>query len=278
MLDGTDGPHHGVEFQVFVDLGLFAQTRRVDQHKVVAELVEMRLDGVAGRAGHRRDDVALGAQQGVGHRGLAHIGFADDGYAGQIGEGARLRIFLRQEFDDGIEQIARSAAVGRRNAEDLFEAQGVELIDIEHFFAAVDFVDGEQDFLVASAQDIGDFLVVIRDAGLGFHHKEHQVGFLDGEHHLLADFFLKDVVAGTGVATGIDNGKFVATPFAVAIMAVAGHAGRLIDDGLAHPDQTVEQGGLPDVGPSHNGYKAHTAYAFYFNPRPLDTPFQGGLR
>ena len=213
----------------------------------------MCLDGVAGGAGQWRDDVAFGAQQGVGHRGFADVRLADDGHAGQVGERVGLLVFFRQEFDDGVEQVARSAAVGRGNAEDLFEAQGVELIDIVHLVAGIDLVDGEQDLLVAAPQDVGDFLVVIGDAGLGFHHKENEVGLFDGEHHLLADFFFEDVVAVAGVTTGVDNGKFVATPFAVAIMAVAGHAGRLIDDSLAHPDQTVEQGGLPDIGPSHNG-------------------------
>ena len=40
-------------------------------------------------------------------------------------------------------------------------------------------------------------------------------------------------------------------------MAVAGHAGSVIYDGLPHPDEAVEKGGFADIGPADDGNETH---------------------
>ena len=164
------------------------------------------------------------------------------------------RFLLRQELDDLVEQVARSAAVGRGDAPDLAEAQTVELVGIVHLFAGIDLVDAQDDRLLAAAQQVGDLGVVVGDAGGGFDHEEDHVGLVDGDDHLLADLFFEGVVRTGGPAAGVDDRELGAAPVAFAVMAVAGDARGLIDNGLAHADQPVEEGGLAHVRASYDGY------------------------
>ena len=109
VLDGTYRTHYRVELEILHFATLLAHAGRVDQIEVHAVLVVSRVDRIARGAGYVGDDVALLAQQGIGHRRLADVGTADDGYTRQIVLLLGLCIF-RQGGQYGIHKIARAAS------------------------------------------------------------------------------------------------------------------------------------------------------------------------
>ena len=176
MLDGAYGPHHGIELQVFVDLGALPHPRGIDQHELVSELVVESRDGIAGGAGKRGHDIALAAQKGIGHRRLAHVRLSDYGYMRKLRMFViRLVILLRQDAANLVEQLACTASVGCRNAEHFAQPEGVELETVIYLLAGIDLVHAKNDGLAAAAQQVGDLLVVVGDAGLALDHKQHEV-------------------------------------------------------------------------------------------------------
>ena len=265
MLDGTDGTHHRVKLQVFAYLGFLAHAGGIHQHEFVPELVIISGYGIARGARHRGDDVAVFAQQGVGQGRFAHVRLAHDGNVRQVGTiilGGRF--LLRKLAHHLVQQVAGAAAVGRRDAPHLAQAQRVELVRIVQFFAGIHFVHHQQDGLARTAQQVGDFGVVIGDARGGLDQEEHQVGLFDGDAHLLADFALEHIVGVGGPSAGVHYREFVTAPFAFAVVAVAGDARRLIDDGLPHAYKAVEQGGFPHIGATHDRYQTHIIVIFRF--------------
>ena len=84
--------------------------------------------------------------------------------------------------------------------------------------------------------------------------EDDDVGFFDGQVHLLADFFFKDVVRPNHIAAGVDDGEFLSIPIALAVMPVARHAARLFHDGHALLQQTVKKRRFSHIGSPHNCY------------------------
>ncbi len=256
LLDGPDRPHHRVEFEVLHRLALLAHAGRIDEVEVHAELVVARVDRVARGSGDRRDDVALGAQQGVRERRLADVGTPHDGDVGQVFVllGGR---FHGQCVQNGVHQVARAASRHGRDAVGVAQTEGVELVRGVDLVVVVNLVADEDHLFRRAAQDVGHQHVEVRDSGAYLHEEEDHVGLVDGQHHLTADFVFEDVVGIDGVAARVDDGKLLAVPVGLAVMAVAGGSGRRVDDGLPFAHEAVEEGAFADVRTAHDCYKAH---------------------
>ena len=246
MLDGTDGAHHGIELQVFVNLGFAAYAGSIHKHKLVAELVavpcEWGIYGIAGGAGHRSYDVAVRAEQGIGKRGFAHIRLSHYRYSRK----SRIRVLgldiFRKHLHYGIQQVARARTVGCGDAEEFAQSHRIELIRVIHLLSAVHFVYGKNHRLPGPAEHICDFGIVVRHSCRGFDHKENHIRFIDGNLDLLTDGSLENIVGIGGVTAGIHYREFAAAPLATAVMAVAGNARNIVHNCLAHADKTVEKG------------------------------------
>ena len=220
--------------------------------------VVVRGDGVARGAGHRGDDVAFLAQQGIGQRRFAHVRLAHDREAGESLIGVLyVAGLLGQEFHDFVEQVAGAAAGSGGNGHRVAKPQTVELIAVVHLVAGIHLVDSQDHGLAATAQDVGNLFVVVGDAGSSLDHEEHQIALLDGNQHLLADLALEHIFAVRSETARIDHRELVAAPFAFAVMAVARHARRFIDDGLADAHQPVEQSRFAHIRASYDSYKIH---------------------
>ena len=89
-------------------------------------------------------------------------------------------------------------------------------------------------------------------AGDGVEQQDHGVGGSDGLLALAADLRV-EVGAARHPAAGVDEAEGHAEPVGVHLLAVAGDAGLLLDDGDALADDAVHQGGLADVGPTDDG-------------------------
>ena len=194
MLNGPDGPHHGIELQVLVHPVLSPHAGGVHQHEFVAELVVICRYGIPGRTCDRGDDVPLLPEQGIGERRLAHVRLADYGYVRKVGVEVFLHLVLRKQSDDFVEQVSGTAAVGRGYAPALAQAERVELIDVEHLLAGIHLVHAEHHRLAASPEDVGDFGVIVGDARGGLDHEEYHIGFVYSNDDLLADLILERIV------------------------------------------------------------------------------------
>ncbi|MOA09989.1 hypothetical protein D3C78_1298570 [compost metagenome] len=114
----------------------------------------------------------------------------------------------------------------------------------------IDLVGHQEGALVLLAQVLGDHLVGGGHPGARVDHEQHGIGFLDGLQRLLGHLGV-DAFLVTGDTPGVDDDVGAALPFRLAVLAVAGQAGIVGDDGVAAAGQAVEQGGLADVRPSY---------------------------
>ena len=105
FFDGLNGAHDGIKFEIFVNFGFFADSCRVNDDKILAKFVVLRVNRVARGAGNVRDDVALFTQQSVDERRFTDVWLSDDGNFGQIGF---KRNVLFHFFNHRIQQLARS--------------------------------------------------------------------------------------------------------------------------------------------------------------------------
>ena len=97
-------------------------------------------------------------------------------------------------------------------------------------------------------------VVKVGHAVLYVDHKENHIGLLDCKMHLLVDFFLKNVVAVHYPAASVDNRHLHAVPVHFAILAVARGAACVVDNGGTGLGQSVEEGRLAHIGPTHYCY------------------------
>src|SRR5690606_7475099 len=115
----------------------------------------------------------------------------------------------------------------------------------------VHLIDDDKHGLFAPPEHVGDGIIQIGDTGGYIYHKKDDRGFLNGNHHLLADGRLKYVVRAMHVASRIDNGEFVTRPFALAVMPIACHAAEIVDNCPPAFCQPVIQRRFTDVWPSY---------------------------
>ena len=125
--------------------------------------------------------------------------------------------------------------------------------------------------LSVTAQHVGHVLVGGRQTIQHVHQHDDHVRLGDGDLGLLADLLDKaDRGGGQGVGlvpgpalllafddlqpAGVDDGKGHAVPLGVAVEAVSGGAGNILDDGPPLADDAIKEGGLAHVGASHQGY------------------------
>jgi hypothetical protein len=101
---------------------------------------------------------------------------------------------------------------------------------------------------------IGEMTVQRRDAGPGIDKQQGDVSFGNRHVRLPAHARLHGIAALVLETSGIDHLEFHAQQAGAAFPAVAGHAGKVVDDGQALAHQTVEQGGLPHIGAPDDGH------------------------
>ena len=251
MLDRTHRPQHRIELQILSHLGPLAHSGRIDNHKLVAEFIVIGRYGIARGARHGCDDIALLAQQGVGEGRFAHVRSAYDGDVREVCVVVIGPFVLRKDFDDFVQKVPGSGAVGCRYAPHLAKAEGVEVVRVVHLFAAVHLVHAQDHGLFAAAEKVGYLGVVIRDSGGGFAHEEHHIGLLHGYHHLPADGVLEHIVRIGGVSAGVHHGEFTAAPLALAVMTVPRYACGLVHNSLTHSHQAVEERGFAHIRAAH---------------------------
>jgi hypothetical protein len=83
-------------------------------------------------------------------------------------------------------------------------------------------------------------LVDRRDTGARVDDQEHQIGIADGDLGLTAHAGRQAVVESILQPRGIDRAKLYISNTRVALTAVAGHPGLVVDDSVAPAHQAIE--------------------------------------
>ena len=205
------------------------------------------------------DDDPVRARKLVEQRGLADVRTSDDRDPARTADlGVRHLRRLRQRLEDGVEEVARAAAVNGRDRMRLPQPEVPERVGQCLGALVVDLVGSKYDGLAGLAEDLHHGLVVVGDADRRVDHEQHRVGERDRHFGLSTDSL--GHAAGIGIpATGVDHGERPAVPVRVVRHSVAGDAGAVLDDRLAPPDDPVDQGRLAHVGPADHGQDGYRA-------------------
>ncbi len=215
-------------------------------------MLDERVDGVTGGAGHVAHDGALLAAEAVEQRGLAGVGAADDGDADEV-LGDLLLGGLRQRSHDVVEDVAHAVAVLGADGVRIAQAQAVELVGVGVLQDGVALVDGQEDRFVGALQDARDGLVLLGDAGLAVDEEDDGVGLVDGENRLVANLALERILGIADLDTaGIAQRELGAVPVGIMERPVTGDALGLVHDGLGTLGNTVDERGLAHIGPAHH--------------------------
>jgi hypothetical protein len=243
-----------------------AQPRGVDQfHRPPLE-GPGDADGVPGEAGFRARQQAFFAEQAVDQRRLAGVGPADHGETQKVRGSFRFarvrpvlvlalrRIGIRQhERAERVGKVGHAAAVRGRDRDRLVEAKAPGLGGGEVAAVALGLVGDQDEGLAVQPQCLGEGLVERGDADLAVDHQEPDVGVVQGPEAQFAqpprEAFLRRLLD----AGGVQHGEVQVVQVRLAFEPVAGDAGRIVDDGDAPSDQTVEQGRLAHVGATQDG-------------------------
>ncbi len=155
--------------------------------------------------------------------------------------------FRRQRLGDLAHQVGDALVVFGGDGERVAQAQAVGFQRVGQAEAALGLVGHQQHAAVLAAQPVGEMLVGRGDADARVDDEDDQVGLAN--RRLAAGAHA--AVDRLGVALlqpgGIDQADVAAAQHGFRVLAVAGDAWRVGDDGGAPAGQAVEEGGFADI-------------------------------
>ena len=133
------------------------------------------------------------------------------------------------------------------NGVGLAQAKAPQVCGVGLLQGRVHLVSGQDDRLVLGAQHLHNALVRGRDADGRIQDEDDSVSEVDGDLGLLGDGAIQSLDVDLPAAR-VDEREVATRPFSGVRDAVAGHARRVLHDGLAATKNAVDQRGLADVG------------------------------
>ena len=133
------------------------------------------------------------------------------------------------------------------NGVGLAQAKAPQVGSVGLLKGRVHLVSGQDDRLVLGAQHFHDALVRGRDADGRVQDEDDSVSEVDGDLGLLGDGAIQSLDVDLPAAR-VDEREVATRPFCGVRDAVAGHARRVLHDGLAASKNAVDQRGLANVG------------------------------
>ncbi len=225
---------------------------RVHEHERAVVGLEHSVDRVARRARDVGDDQPLLAEYGIEEAGLADVRPSQHGHADRFVRHRR-SLTAGQPFEDRVEQVSRAVAVEARDGHGLAEAERRELVCELGPAGLVELVGHEQHRPACPPEDVGELGVARRQPRARVDDEEHEVGLLDRRPRLRHRAARDRRVVGDVDATGVDEQEALASPFAQELLAITGHAGRLVDNRCPAHRQPVDERRLADVRVADDG-------------------------
>ncbi len=248
--DGLLRLDHAHVVDRFLQQPLAPDPCRIDEAVPLAAPHEQAVDGVAGRAGDRRNDRPFLPEQLVQERALAHVGPAHEGEA----QGLWLfgHLHARQTLEGLVEQVSHPQAVLGRDGDHAVEPEGSEVGE-GAFPTHLELVHRQHDRLAAAAQLLRDGRVVGQQARAPVDHEQDAVALADGLSCLLDGRAEQRVVGRKEQATRVHELEGRAQPAHLGVVAVAGRARAHVGDRFAPPADPVEKRGFAHVWAAREG-------------------------
>ena len=193
ILDGTDGAHYGIEFQVLAHLVLSADTGSIYQVEVEAELIVTGIDTVTGSTGNLGNDVSILTDEGIDDTALACVRTTYHSETRNILLDIFLRIILKLVQYD-VEQVTRTTTCCSTDTLRITQAQLVELGSLIILSTVIHLVGNKDYRQLGTTQDESNILIPVGQTGVYIYQEEHQVGLFCSYQHLLADSILENVI------------------------------------------------------------------------------------
>ncbi len=248
LLHGGRGTQRGVVVRTFLEVDPAPDTGRVDELPGDAAEGDQLVDRVTGGAGQLVDDHTVLVGHLVQQRGLADVRTADQRDTARAADrrAERLGRGLGKRLQHGVQHVAGTAAVQRRDRVGLAEAERPERGGVGLTALSVDLVGTEHDGLAGPAQQLDHGLVGVGGADRGVDHEDDRVGHLDRVLGLGGDGGVEpeDVLLP---AARVDDLEATARPLGLVADPVTGDAGLVLDHGLTTADDAVHQRRLADV-------------------------------
>ena len=124
---------------------------------------------------------------------------------------------------------------------------------MDRLAGAVALVDGHHHRLGAFDQQLSQGTVEGSEPGPSVHHQHQDLGLPDGGLGLLENESRHRIPIPGDHASGVDNLELPSAPLGPGNHPVSSHSGLIAHQGAPLPADSVEQGGLADVGASDNG-------------------------
>ena len=153
----------------------------------------------------------------------------------------------RQPVDDQVEQVAGAVAVQSRDRNRIAEPEPVQVERQALLARVVDLVGDQEHRLARAAKDVGDLFVPRAHACLGVDDEEHEIGLRDRLLRLHGDRLRHRRLVGDVDAARVDQQEALAVPVGDELLAVAGHARRLVDHRSTRAGEPVHERRLADV-------------------------------
>ena len=202
----------------------------------------------------------------IDQRGLAGIGTADNGDPDRplreiligfddvvIVEFLALLDRLRHQRAQRVVEIAEALAMLGRNLDRIAKPERIGFHRAGIALPALALVGDQNHRLVGAAREIGKGAVVRRQTRARVDHEHQGIGKPDRGLGLLLHPRGQRTLGALVEARGIDDGEFEIAETPLALAAVAGDAGLVIDQRELLSDQPVEQRRFSDIGPADNG-------------------------
>ena len=235
-------------------------------HAVGLDL-ERHVDSVARGARDLADNDPLRPGERVDDRRLADVGSADNGdVQRRLGGGLAFFAGFVNRLGQVLRQPAHRLANGnvdaphmqRANGENVLKTKLGELGDPPFVRGDVHLVDHHEHRLAGFAQHPGDLEIHRHDALLHADNKQNHVHVIERDLHLGDDLPGEVVAAALALeqadAAGVHQRERMPQPLDLGAKPVARDAGTVVYDRNPLARNTIEQGRLPDIGPTDDGY------------------------
>ena len=214
--------------------------RRVDQRIAPATALERHFDGVARGARLIEGNDALLAHQRIDQGGLADVRPSHDSDPRM----ALVVVFLlgpvRERRQHRLEQLLDACSVSRGNRRRRAHTQFMKLGHRDVGGHPLGLVHRDVQGRLDSAQSFYDQPVAGGDASASVHHEHHGIGFGNGLVGLPGHFDENALRGPRLEAARIDGNEPALTAAPLSIVAVAGHARHVVDDGVPAAGQPIE--------------------------------------
>jgi len=264
--DGGLGPLHTEELDRVIHAPAFADPGGVDQDVALANPfgfhLERDVDGVAGGAGLGTHHDSLGTGEGIDQGGLPDVGTPDDRqFESGLGSGDGILGAGRgKQGHRGVQERYAATIMDGADREQAAETELVKLRCVRVLSGQVDLVGGHQHRFSGGTEPRGDFEIERQQSFLGVNHEQQRIGHLQGDLHLVhsgpGDRVRRFFAAHQPDAAGVHQGKRPATMLGFGTDTIPRDTGLIMHDGDPPSHHPVEEGGLADIGTTHDSDEA----------------------